>query len=205
MSTQAKKTESYLSYLTLFSLLNWHIEQCLSFFEPLNQTHHQLGIHEANEVSLLWEVLRFHFSSSHLTNTLILSTSNHRKTSYIVNVSRGPLVDTEALAKALENDEIAGAGLDVLENEPNIPLSHPLLSESIQDKVLLLPHIGSGTTETRQAMADLACQNALGALGVDGLEMVQEKKLWFGLVLQSGSDEDLGKKVRLEFERRWRF
>lgn len=59
----------------------------------------------------------------------------------------------------------------------DIPSSHPLLSPSIADKVMILPHIASATNETRQAMADLACNNALGALGIDGMEMVQEKKL----------------------------
>ena len=83
-----------------------------------------------------------------------------------MNVARGPLVDTEALADALRQGEIAGAGLDVLEGEPNIRVDHPLLASELANKVVLLPHIGSATTEARRLMAEYTALNALGALGL---------------------------------------
>lgn len=68
---------------------------------------------------------------------------------YLINISRGPVVDEEALIAALAQDRIAGAGLDVFEFEPVVP---PELVEN--PRVILTPHIGSGTEETRQAMAN---------------------------------------------------
>ena len=69
------------------------------------------------------------------------------------------MVDEAALAWALEQHLIAGAALDVYENEPAI---HPDLLRL--ENVLLVPHMGSGTTETRTAMADLAVRNVLAVL-----------------------------------------
>lgn len=68
---------------------------------------------------------------------------------YLVNIARGPVVDEAALIAALANRRVAGAGLDVFEFEPQIPRE---LLES--PRLVLTPHIGSGTEETRQAMAD---------------------------------------------------
>ena len=73
---------------------------------------------------------------------------------YLINVARGPVVDETALIKALQTGVIAGAGLDVFENEPQVPEALCSL-----DNVVLTPHIGSGTRQTRQAMADLAADN----------------------------------------------
>ncbi len=78
---------------------------------------------------------------------------------FLINTSRGPVVDEAALAEALERRRIAGAGLDVYEHEPEI--SAPLMTMS---NVLLMPHIGSATLETRTAMAALAVENAIDAL-----------------------------------------
>jgi len=80
--------------------------------------------------------------------------------SYLINVARGSVVDEKALIAALQAGEIAGAGLDVFEDEPNVPAE--LLS---MDQVVLTPHIGSGTHETRQAMADLVFANISGYFG----------------------------------------
>lgn len=73
---------------------------------------------------------------------------------FLINVSRGTVVDEQALVEALRERAIAGAGLDVFENEPHVP--QELLG---LDNVVLLPHIASGTAETRKAMADLVLAN----------------------------------------------
>ena len=72
----------------------------------------------------------------------------------LVNIARGSVVDEEALVAALQAGTIAGAALDVFENEPHVPQA---LRE--MDNVVLTPHIGSATAQTRQAMADLALAN----------------------------------------------
>jgi hydroxypyruvate reductase len=72
----------------------------------------------------------------------------------LVNIARGSIVDEPALVQALAAGTIKGAGLDVFADEPNIPA--PLLA---MDNVVLLPHVGSATRETRQAMADLCKAN----------------------------------------------
>lgn len=80
--------------------------------------------------------------------------------SYLVNVSRGPVVDTDALVDALGSGSIAGAALDVTDPEP-LPSDHPLLS---LPNCLVVPHIASSSVETRRAMADLAVSNLLAGL-----------------------------------------
>ena len=82
-----------------------------------------------------------------------------KRTAYLINTSRGPVVDEAALAWALKQRLIAGAALDVYENEPQV---HPDLVGL--ENVLLMPHIASATTETRTAMADLAASNVLAVL-----------------------------------------
>jgi hydroxypyruvate reductase len=73
---------------------------------------------------------------------------------YLVNIARGSVVEEPALVKALVEKKIAGAGLDVFADEPNVPEALWSL-----DTVALAPHIGSGTHETRQAMGDLMLKN----------------------------------------------
>jgi glyoxylate reductase len=82
-----------------------------------------------------------------------------KRTAYLINTSRGPVVDEAALAWALRERLIAGAALDVYEKEPEI---HPELMAL--ENVLLIPHLASATTETRTAMADLAVSNAIAVL-----------------------------------------
>ncbi len=83
-----------------------------------------------------------------------------KPTAILVNAGRGPLVDEKALIEALRNKEIAAAGLDVMEVEPG-GVSNPLYE---LENVVLTPHIGSATQATRDAMANLAVDNALAVL-----------------------------------------
>jgi glyoxylate reductase len=78
----------------------------------------------------------------------------------LVNTSRGPLVDSRALARALRDGEIGGAGLDVYEHEPEVPTE---LLEA--PRCVLLPHIGSATRRSRDGMARLVAENVLAVLG----------------------------------------
>jgi len=78
-----------------------------------------------------------------------------KKTAILINTARGAVVDEKALYKALKEKWIAGAGLDVFEKEP-IPLDHPFLK---LDNVVLTPHIGSASHETRSKMAEIAAKN----------------------------------------------
>ena len=77
-----------------------------------------------------------------------------KRSAYLINTARGPVVDEKALAWALRMRLIAGAGLDVFEEEPKV--NPELLT---LENVILVPHLGSGTVETRTAMADLAARN----------------------------------------------
>jgi glyoxylate reductase len=82
-----------------------------------------------------------------------------KRSAYLINTSRGPVVDEEALAWGLRERLIAGAALDVFEREPEV---HANLLDL--DNVVLAPHLGSATRETRTAMADLAVSNVLAVL-----------------------------------------
>jgi glyoxylate reductase len=82
-----------------------------------------------------------------------------KPTAVLVNTSRGPVVDEQALARALSQDQIFAAGLDVFEREPEV---HPELLAC--DNAVLLPHLGSATVNTRLAMANLAADNLFAAL-----------------------------------------
>ncbi|MGD9834790.1 MAG: 2-hydroxyacid dehydrogenase [Piscinibacter sp.] len=93
----------------------------------------------------------------HLVGAEVLEALGPR--GFLINVARGSVIDEAALVRALVDRRIAGAGLDVFENEPDVPRA---LFEL--DNVVLLPHIASGTEETRQAMADRVFDNLQGFL-----------------------------------------
>ncbi len=93
-------------------------------------------------------------SSHHLLNAAAFRTM--KKTAFLVNTSRGAVLDQEALIRALQDGEIAGAALDVLDGEPHVPEVLKRL-----DNVILTPHMGSGTYDTRIAMAREAEQSFL--------------------------------------------
>lgn len=93
----------------------------------------------------------------HLINQAALA--RMKRTAFLVNAARGPVVDEAALAWALENRLLAGAALDVYEDEPAV---HPGLLGL--ENVVLSPHLGSATAETRLAMADLAARNVVAVL-----------------------------------------
>ena len=97
-----------------------------------------------------------------------------KPTAILVNLSRGPVVDTKALYKALTKGWIAGAGLDVFDPEP-IPIDHPILS---LDNVVVLPHIGSASSRSRREMCLLAARNLVAGLKGERLEHCVNPELY---------------------------
>jgi lactate dehydrogenase-like 2-hydroxyacid dehydrogenase len=91
-------------------------------------------------------------ATHHLVDEAVLDALGTK--GYLINVARGSVVDEAALVRALKEQRIAGAGLDVFENEPNVPAELMTL-----DNVVLVPHIGSATVETRAAMAQRVFDN----------------------------------------------
>lgn len=117
-----------------------------------------VGLHELLETS---DVVSLNCPYSETTHHLIAAAAFERMKSsaYLVNTARGPIVDEAALAEALTTGQIAGAALDVFENEPEV---HPGLLGL--DNVVMVPHLGSATIETRSAMATLAARNVVEVL-----------------------------------------
>ena len=105
-----------------------------------------------------------------LTRGLIGANELHRmkSTTVLINVSRGPVVDTAALTAALAERRIYAAGLDVTDPEP-LPRDHPLLQ---LDNVVIAPHLGSATAQTRARMAEMSVENLLR--GLAGQPLVNE-------------------------------
>ena len=98
--------------------------------------------------------------TKHLIGTAALR--RMKSTATLINIARGPVVDTDALFEALRSGEIESAGLDVTDPEP-LPRDHPLLG---LDNVTIIPHLGSATIETRREMARVSVQNL--KLGLNG-------------------------------------
>ncbi|ANS79891.1 D-3-phosphoglycerate dehydrogenase [Serinicoccus hydrothermalis] len=123
----------------------------------------ELGAHRVDLDTLLAEsdVLSLHCPYSPATHHLLGSEefAAMKPSAYVVNTARGPVIDEAALVEALQSGQIAGAGLDVFEDEPEV---HPGLLEC--ENAVLVPHLGSATIETRTAMATLAADNAVAVL-----------------------------------------
>ena len=124
--------------------------------KELNATHMEL-----DELLTTSDVVSLHCPYSPETHHLMDASTigKMKKSAYLINTARGPVVDEEALATALQQGKIAGAGLDVFEKEPTV---HQALIGL--DNAVLIPHLGSATVETRTAMANLAVTNALAVL-----------------------------------------
>jgi glyoxylate reductase len=116
---------------------------------------------ELGELLAEADVLSLHCPLTEETRHLVdrRALARMRPDAYLVNTARGPVVDEEALADALEGGALAGAALDVHEHEPAV---NPRLRE--REDVVVIPHLGSATVETRTAMAELAARNALAVL-----------------------------------------
>jgi glyoxylate reductase len=116
---------------------------------------------ELDELLAVSDVVSLHCPYGPATHHLIGAEqlSAMKSSAYLVNTARGPIVDEAALATALRDGTIAGAGLDVFEKEPEV---YPELLDL--SNVALVPHLGSATIETRTAMATLAADNALAVL-----------------------------------------
>jgi glyoxylate reductase len=124
--SEAEEREAGLTYVPLDELLRE--SDFVSVHSPLNaDTRHQIG---KRELGLM------------------------KKTAFVINTARGPIVDEDALVRALKAKRIAGAGLDVFEREPNV---HAELKK--MKKVVLNPHLGSATTEVREEMANIVVDN----------------------------------------------
>ena len=108
------------------------------------------------------DIVSLHVPLTEATRKLIdqRALARMKRTAYLINTTRGAVVDEAALVWALRERLIAGAGLDVFEREPEV---HPGLLEL--ENVVLTPHLGSATRETRMAMAELAARNVIAVLG----------------------------------------
>jgi glyoxylate reductase len=130
---------------------------------PTPEQEQELGAQYVDRETLLREAdfLSIHVPLAPETHHLIRSAefALMKPTAFLINTSRGKVVEEAALVEALQSKRIAGAGLDVFENEPPI---HPVLLAL--PNVVVTPHMGSATTETRMAMAMLAAENLVAAL-----------------------------------------
>lgn len=132
----------------------------LLYHDPYSnrELEEELGVKKADLDTLLKEsdFISIHVPLTQETHHLIgeREFSLMKHSAHLINTSRGPVVDEEALVQALQNRRIAGAGLDVYEHEPQLT---PGLTEL--DNVVVVPHIASASTETRTKMATIAAQS----------------------------------------------
>lgn len=175
-ASRPRKFDVQDEYFKTFKEAYWEDEMALR----RKQGKNEVAIENVDDLSILASQSDFLIvlaslspQTKHTISDEILS--KMKSTSYLINVSRGPLVDTSALIQALKQGQIAGAGLDVLEGEPNISSSHPLSNDSeVKDKVLLMPHVGSANYETRMEMSQVTEGNVLAGIGLKGRKGVGE-------------------------------
>lgn len=131
---------------------------------PETKDTHGLDVRFVNMDTLLAEsdFVTLHVAYSPETHHLIDAEAlrKMKPTAILVNTARGPVVDTDALVRALENGDILAAGLDVTDPEP-LPADHPLVS---MPNCVVIPHIGSATVQSRDAMATMAARNLVAVL-----------------------------------------
>ncbi|KAH7909883.1 D-isomer specific 2-hydroxyacid dehydrogenase [Hygrophoropsis aurantiaca] len=180
-SASPKRTIGFLGFgriaqATLARLVPFGVTHCLYSSNPTSPANHardaelaakyklqavkKVDVDDvARESDVLFVLAPGGNDTYHLVNEELLK--KMKKTSVLINASRGTLVDSDALAKALHEGWIWGAGLDVVEGEPNISVDHPLVKEP---RCVIVPHIASATLETRRAMATRAAQNLIAGL-----------------------------------------
>ncbi|HXY91611.1 MAG TPA: NAD(P)-dependent oxidoreductase, partial [Acidimicrobiia bacterium] len=133
--------------------------------EVLHHARHDTGmpgwIPDLDDLLRVADVVTLHVPLTPHTTALVDARrlALMKPSAVLVNTSRGPVVDEEALADALERGAIFGAGLDVYEREPQV---HPRLLSA--PHTVLLPHIGSASEGTRRRMAQLACEGVVAVL-----------------------------------------
>jgi glyoxylate reductase len=132
-----------------------------SRLEPAEEDTLKAGYEPLEELLRKSDFVSLHVPLAADTRHLIGSRelSLMKPSAYLINTARGPVVDEQALLAALQAGQIAGAALDVYENEPALTPGLTLL-----DNVILLPHVGSATLETRTRMAAMAAQNLIAGL-----------------------------------------
>lgn len=121
-------------------------------YANIDYTHYDSIVELATAADYLIVIVPGGPHTQHLINADVLASLG--RNGYLINVSRGTVVDEKALVASLQSGEIAGAALDVFENEPHVPLELTAM-----ENVVLTPHLGSSTHETRQAMANLVLAN----------------------------------------------
>jgi glyoxylate reductase len=131
---------------------------------PKEDAERELGVRRValEEIFRRADVVSLHLPATGETTGLVgpRELAAMKPEAILVNTSRGPLVDSRALARALRDGGIGGAGLDVYEHEPDVP------SELLEaPRCVVLPHIGSATRRSRDGMARLVAENVLAVLG----------------------------------------
>jgi glyoxylate reductase len=136
------------------------------YYDPIRRVdlekEHKIIFKPLNDLLGLADFVSIHVPLTNETHHLIgeKQFKKMKNTSYLVNTSRGPVVDEKALYSALKTKMIAGAGVDVFETEPIDPMN-PLIE---LDNVVITPHIASASIDTRTAMAMMAASNLVAVL-----------------------------------------
>lgn len=120
--------------------------------QDVNYKYHPSVVELASNCQILVVACPLNEETRHIVNREVIDALGPK--GVLINIGRGPHVDEPELVSALLEGRLGGAGLDVFENEPHVPEELFKL-----DNVVLLPHVGSATVETRKAMADLVVGN----------------------------------------------